>query len=232
MPVLSDELLLAFSLKAGFSDVKWPAIWKAESGGNTEAVGDQSLENATWGPSIGLAQIRTLKAETGKGTSRDNAGNRLMDPTINLAAAWEISSHGRNPMPWSAYKNGSYKQHLKPMAQIWYAKGYGTAPPLTWAEEVIGKTLLKPVVAGADLIGKGVVAPIADAASAVGDLASVAKLLSEPGTWKKVAMVAGGIAAVGLGAAVIFRDLALDAALSSVLPGGSKTVKAVAGVVA
>lgn len=37
----------------------------------------------------------------------------LFDPKTNAKAAWEISNHGKNWGAWSAYTNGSYKQHMK-----------------------------------------------------------------------------------------------------------------------
>ena len=43
------------------------AIALGESGGDPGAVGDLTLQNATWGPSIGLWQVRSVKAEKGTG---------------------------------------------------------------------------------------------------------------------------------------------------------------------
>src|SRR4051812_44178395 len=75
---VSDKLtasqIYPLLLQGGFSP-KDPtvrtAIAQAESAGNLGAVGDVRLQNGTWGPSVGLFQIRTLKAETGTGTDRD-----------------------------------------------------------------------------------------------------------------------------------------------------------------
>ena len=47
------------------------AIAQAESARDPGAVGDVALQNDTFGPSVGLFQIRTVKAETGQGTDRD-----------------------------------------------------------------------------------------------------------------------------------------------------------------
>jgi hypothetical protein len=73
-------------------------------------LGDLRLVDAKWGPSVGLWQIRTLKAETGTGRSRDI--NILRDPVQNARAMFEISSGGSNWGPWSTYSDGSYRQHL------------------------------------------------------------------------------------------------------------------------
>lgn len=86
------------------------AIAFAESGGNSAAIGDVALENATWGPSVGLWQIRSLKAQKGTGGTRD--ATRLKDPGFNAQAMIAISNWGRDWAPWSTYKNGAYKAHL------------------------------------------------------------------------------------------------------------------------
>jgi hypothetical protein len=86
------------------------AIAIAESNLNADAVGDVSLQNTTWGPSIGLWQIRSVKAEKGTGRSRD--ASRLKDPVFNARAMFQISGGGKNWTPWSTYKNGAYRQHL------------------------------------------------------------------------------------------------------------------------
>lgn len=72
------------------------AVIKAESGGgaprgkwsNTVASGDIAIQDATWGPSIGMFQIRSLKAELGRGTTRDQNAN--YDPLTNAKHAIEI----------------------------------------------------------------------------------------------------------------------------------------------
>lgn len=86
--------------QAGFtgSDVRVAiAVVLAESRGETTARGDTARVNATWGPSIGLFQIRSLNAEKGKGTVRDEEAN--MDPLTNARHALEI----KNSSGWSAW---------------------------------------------------------------------------------------------------------------------------------
>lgn len=75
------------------------AIAKLESSFNTEAVGDTGLQTDVWGPSIGLWQIRSLKAESGKGTVRD--ATRLKDPTFNAQSMASISKNGSDFGPWT-----------------------------------------------------------------------------------------------------------------------------------
>jgi hypothetical protein len=77
------------------------AIALAESSGNPNATGDVALQNATWGPSLGLWQIRSVKAETGKGTVRD--ANQLKNPAFNAKSMYSISGGGKNWSPWSTW---------------------------------------------------------------------------------------------------------------------------------
>lgn len=85
------------------------AIGFAESGLRTDARGDVGIQTSTWGPSIGIWQIRSLKADTGTGRPRD--ASRLTDPHFNASAARSIfKSQGLTA--WSTYSNGAYRQFL------------------------------------------------------------------------------------------------------------------------
>lgn len=87
------------------------AIAGAESGYNDTAVGDVSLEDNMWGPSVGLYQIRTLKAQTGTGSDRDIS--RLTgNDQAQAAAAYDISHQGTDFSPWTTYTSGAYRQFL------------------------------------------------------------------------------------------------------------------------
>ena len=95
--------------------VTMTAIAGAESGYDNANLGDVNLENATWGPSYGLFQIRTLKSATGTGADRDIS--RLASGDAEQArAAWDISRGGTDFSPWSTYTSGAYQQFL-PAAQ-------------------------------------------------------------------------------------------------------------------
>lgn len=86
--------------QAGFTgeDVRIAiAVALAESRGETTARGDLGRVNATWGPSVGLFQIRSLNAERGKGTTRDEDAN--MDPLTNARHALAI----KNASGWTAW---------------------------------------------------------------------------------------------------------------------------------
>lgn len=86
------------------------AIAIGESGLRTDAVGDVALQDATWGPSIGLWQIRSLRAESGTGGPRD--ATRLTDPRFNARSMASISSAGRSWRPWTVFTSGAWRRHL------------------------------------------------------------------------------------------------------------------------
>ncbi len=89
------------------------AVALAESGGRAKAIGDEGIQNKTYGPSIGPFQIRSLKDPKKFGESgqwRDP--KRLFDPSFNIKAAWNISNQGKNWKAWSAYSNGSFSKFL------------------------------------------------------------------------------------------------------------------------
>lgn len=72
-----------------------------------DMVGDLSLVDATWGPSYGGWQIRSLKAELNTGLHRDGA--RLPEPSFNaMSAYWVWKIAGSKFTPWSTFTSGAY----------------------------------------------------------------------------------------------------------------------------
>jgi hypothetical protein len=87
------------------------AVALAESGGDDTALGDLSLQNATWGPSVGVWQIRTYKSQTGTGGDRD--AQALSGNLQRQALAMKnISSGGSNWTPWTTFTRGTYQQFM------------------------------------------------------------------------------------------------------------------------
>lgn len=114
MAKLSASQIYTLLLDGGFAPDQariMTAIAQAESSRDLGAVGDVALQDAKWGPSVGLFQIRTLKSETGTGSDRD-IQHLTNNPAAQVQAALNISGGGKNLRPWSTYTNGSYKQHL------------------------------------------------------------------------------------------------------------------------
>lgn len=114
MSQLSIEQVAQVAWEAGFHGdalAMAVAIAQGESGLRANAVGDESLTNGTWGPSVGLFQVRSLNAEAGSGSWRDV--QQLSDPRFNSRAAFEISSGGTDFTPWSVYNHGRYEPFLE-----------------------------------------------------------------------------------------------------------------------
>jgi hypothetical protein len=113
MPILTMEQIAGYASAAGLSGeplATATAIAMAESEGDTDAVGDTRIVSSTWGPSIGLWQIRSINSQRGTGGERDETANR--NPANNAKAMMSISSGGKNWLPWSVYTTGKYRQFL------------------------------------------------------------------------------------------------------------------------
>lgn len=106
------------------------AVAMGESGFDPDIHGDTSLTDSTWGPSIGLMQIRSVNAESGQGTWRD--GTRLEDPLFNAKAAFAISGGGTNFQPWTIFTNGAYLGNMdEARAAVAQIGVMGPTPPAT-----------------------------------------------------------------------------------------------------
>lgn len=112
--------------QAGFRGdalVTMVAIARGESGWNPGARGDTTITTGTWGPSIGLSQIRSLNAQAGTGGWRDP--ERLSDPLFNARAAYAISNGGTNFQPWTVYTHDIYQQYVEEAKAAVTALGTG-----------------------------------------------------------------------------------------------------------
>lgn len=108
-PAEVHVLAVAAGLDSDSAVIATAIAW-AESNLNPNALGDVGLADATWGPSMGLWQVRSLKADAGTGRARD--ADRLFEPAFNARAMVAISAGGTNWTPWSVWKNGRYAEHL------------------------------------------------------------------------------------------------------------------------
>jgi len=126
--------MYALAREAGFSASAAEdlcAIGLAESGflthsdrmADPSAIGDVGLEDAKWGPSIGMYQERTLKAESGHGTIRDERW--LFDnPWHQTQAAYVTSNKGTNFHPWSTWLHGNAQARLPLVRAILASAGH------------------------------------------------------------------------------------------------------------
>lgn len=172
MATLTPEQTFALLIQAGFSPAgatTMTAIAGPESGYDDKNRGDVNIQNAVWGPSVGLFQERTLKAETGKGTVRDI--NWLLASDANQAkAAWVTSSSGKDFHPWSTYNDGKYLKYLPRAGQAALAvAASGPGKFLTGIGGAVGGAVstLPGVSAAGDIVAT-VVAPLIDGLRKIG----------------------------------------------------------------
>jgi len=91
------------------------AISDPESGRRLDAKGDTTIATGPWSYSSGIFQIRGLKAETGKGTTRDTVRNHtLLGGAQSASELWDQSVARGKPggTPWTAFLLGHEKGHL------------------------------------------------------------------------------------------------------------------------
>lgn len=190
------------------------AVSIAESGGDPSKVGDLSLQDAKWGPSIGLWQIRSLKAENGKGTVRD--GSKLKDPLFNAKSMVSISGSGSNWDAWSV---------THPIDD---PAGYAryTAAKLRAAQAAQAVVLTGGAIAGVEAVGDGVEAvkdgldSIQQVGEAIKDAALVPvaflKWGTDTGTVKRFAFGSIGLTLLVIGATIFARPVMRNTVKSGV----------------
>jgi hypothetical protein len=116
VPTISAQQIAQHAYNAGFRGdalTTAVAVALAESHGDTGIHGDVNLQTGTWGPSVGLWQIRSLNP--GHGTAAEQALRNAAanaDPATNARHAYAISRHGTNFRPWSTFTNGAYRGYL------------------------------------------------------------------------------------------------------------------------
>ena len=113
------------------------AVSKGESGWDPGVEGDISLQDSTWGPSVGLWQVRSIKAQLGTGGERDYT--KLKDPLFNAQSAWSISSQGTNFRPWSVYTRSTYKEHLNEAQGAITEAGLGDVDPAFYPQPTVAR---------------------------------------------------------------------------------------------
>jgi hypothetical protein len=225
MAQLSMAAVVGLAYDAGLRDpralAEAAAIATAESGRNPAAVGDVALQDGKWGPSIGLWQVRSLKAEKGKGSTRD--ADRLTDPKANAAAMMEISKGGKDWSPWTV---------TRPTNPTGFFKYTAAMPGATSA--VAGVLANR----GAGAIGDQVAEttePIRELAGVVSDAAQaparMIKWLSDGGTWTRIGYFAAGMGLI-VGAVIVMSKGPITRTATTVVKTVSpvgKVAKAVKG---
>lgn len=119
--LLSQRAVTALCIKVGFSAadakiagaiamVETPSIHAGVTYSDFSAIGDQDLATEYWGNSYGGFQIRSVRSESGKGTTRD--AYQLLDPEFNCRSALAIRK-AQGFGAWSTYNSGQYKAYLQ-----------------------------------------------------------------------------------------------------------------------
>jgi hypothetical protein len=178
------------------------AVATAESGLNPSKKGDVTLEDATWGPSVGLWQIRSLKAEKGKGTTRDET--KLTDPAFNAKAMMDISHGGTDFGPWSVTHVSDPAGYLR-----YTAAKPGAVTASTAALAAGGVTATAGAVTTAVDGATQVAGVISDA---VDTPVRLIKWLTEGQTWVRIGYFVGGMVMIGLGLSAALRKPLTDIA--------------------
>lgn len=204
MSILLPPTIAGYAKGAGFTgnDVAVAvAVAMAESGGNTDAVGDN-------GTSIGIWQIHVT-------AHPEFASVNLKDPAVNAAAAYKIKTAKGNWSDWSTYNSLRYYAFL-PAAEAVAA----AATPLGG----VGPALLGQAAQS------GLDAATSTASQTAQGLAAVRGFLQDlqdPAIWIRVAKVALGGLAVIVGVQLV-ASRALAPAVQSVAGPATSIAKKVA----
>lgn len=199
-----DVTVGALAYKAGVTNggrlAEAIAIAKLESDFNPDAVGDTGLVNATWGPSVGLWQIRSLRAESGKGTSRDET--RLKDPAFNAQAMASISKNGTDWSPWTTWT----RVQKQALALVY-------APTAALVISTGGNPPGMDAISGAI---SGITGAVTGAGDALGDIGAATRAtynwISDRNNWFRVLKVVIGTALLAGGLYLVTRPVVTQTA--------------------
>lgn len=116
--IASKRAILAALYKAGARGdqlITLAAITEGESGRKITALGDIDIQTGSWGPSGGAFQVRSVKSERGKGTTRDLDRVLTLEGGARSAVElWNQSVERGKPgwQPWTAAQKSWHVPHL------------------------------------------------------------------------------------------------------------------------
>lgn len=176
------------------------AIMMPESGGNTEAQGDQHLTNNKWGISYGAWQIRTLRTQTGTGKCRDIQALRAsIRHQARCAVKLANSATGFNH--WTAYKTGAYQQHLS-AARTASTQGVDVSNIMLASTDGDGGIPLPPTLENLKKAGR----IASTTANALGTIAQFFANIDD--NWPRIMAVLGGVILIVLALAFLGAEVA------------------------
>lgn len=201
------------ALEAGFTGdaaIMITAIADRESGCNTDPPGPNDRDNPYPGcRSWGLVQINTCPQYNNAGIPWREHPETLLDPRVNLRAAYEMSKGGTDFGPWTTYRSGIAPANTAKVKLALAAAG--PVPPVPSSPtSSTPTTTATPVVDIPDWV------PGAGAVNGASDLIGV---LSDSGTWRRVTYVLVGFLLAGLGLVIIRRDTVGDLARTAATRG-------------
>lgn len=165
------------------------AIALAESGGNTEAIGDG-------GQSVGLWQIHLP-------SHPQYSKSSLLDPVNNMSAMCDISRQGTYWNPWSVYKNGAYLRYLDEAKSV--ADVGGPTSELSVSER-LGDLASDPFGGIALLVEP--FRMIASAMKSVVDIViDAARWVGDPENWIRILQVSAGGVLVLIAGSIVARPI-------------------------
>lgn len=165
------------------------AIALAESGGDPAAQ-NKSNSNGTW--DSGLWQVNDIwKGQDNTSGNVATFRQQMLDATRNASMAGHIY-RTQGLTAWSVYKNGKYKDHLTAAKE---AEGGSHDAGSFESARGLAESFVDNPLEGVDAV--------AAAVAQVGDsFSTLVEWVTDPNTWKRVALVVAGLglAYVGLGA--------------------------------
>lgn len=177
------------------------AIALRESGGDT-AEQNKANSNGTW--DSGLWQVNDIwKGENGTSNDLAEFRQQMLDGNRNAGMAGHIY-RTQGLSAWTVYKSGAYKSALaEAKSGESLAQGAGLG-------DVVGAVASNPL----DAALEGVDA-VAAAVAQVGDsLSGAVEWLTDPNTWKRIALVVAGLGLVYVGVNAVARPIIEPAAKS------------------
>lgn len=190
LDALTADQIRTYAASAGFTGAALDiavAVALAESSGRPAAIGDRDLPHRGC-RSYGLWQINSCPARDARDPVRRGADPApLLDPAVNAAAAWSISSRGTNWRPWTTYRTGAYRRYMPQP---------GAVGPPALASLVPIPPIPDPTLGG----------PAGTVIAGASEYAAIGARLVSWDTWRRVLYVIIGLGAAGAGLAIITRD--------------------------
>ncbi len=180
MPTLSARDIYLVASNAGWSGsdtVKAVAIALAESGGRSDATNKNTNKSTDYG----LWQINSIHTAI----LRNGSWSNPQDNAIMAHAVYEGA--GGKFTPWVAYKSGRYLAFMS-VARRAAQGGGGTLPSLNGAGT---RAPSGGGTGGGNAVPSGLSLP--NPLDALDAFATLAALLTNPKTWLRMAMLAGGL---------------------------------------